>query len=405
MTRIALATVGTTGDVAPFAILAGQLAARGHDVTAVTWPVHRSVLAQAGVRVEVAGSHADAARIASVAADAAARGPMDQVAVLRDFHLADGEAHYRRLLELLAGHDIVVLHAIHALAHAAVLEIGARWATAVFDPVLLPTATAPPPGMPNLGPLNRLTWSMLDRMLARTGKPLDEVLARAGSHQHGLPLFRTRSPMLHMVACSPSIIRVPDDLPPSTRVTGAWLDRSTPEPMAPDLEAFLGDGAAPIVIAFGSMSGSTDDALGAAIEAMLDAGRRVVVQGNAGRSLTSPNLVHVGRVDHRALFPRASLVIHHGGAGTTHAACAAGVPSVVVPHVGDQRYWADRLQRLGVAPKPILARGLDGRALADGALAAAADPTLRAAAERLAASIGAENGVASAVAAIESAVR
>lgn len=404
MTRIALATVGTTGDVAPFAILARQLASRGHDVTAVTWPVHRSVLGQAGVRVEVAGSHADAARIASVAADAATRGAMDQVAILRDFHLADGEAHYRRLVELLAGHDIVVLHAIHSLAHAAVLEIGTRWATAVFDPVLLPTATAPPPGMPSLGPFNRLAWWMLDRMLARTGKPLDELLARAGSHQRDLPLFRARSPLLHMVACSPSIIRVPDDLAPSTRATGAWLDRSAPGPLPAELDAFLADGAPPIVVAFGSMSGAADEAVGTAIGAMLDAGRRVVVQGSAAGTLSSPNLVRIGAVDHRTLFPRASAVIHHGGAGTTHAACAAGVPSVVVSHVGDQRYWADRLHRLGVAPAELQARRLDAGALADAALAAATDQEMRAAAQRLAASIAAEDGVATAVAAIESAV-
>lgn len=118
--RIALATVGTTGDVRPFAILARALADRGHSVTAVSWPIHRAALAQPGVRVEVAGPHADPARIDAVAAEAAARGPMDQVAILRDFHLADGEAHARRLREILPGHDIVLLHGIHALAHAAV---------------------------------------------------------------------------------------------------------------------------------------------------------------------------------------------------------------------------------------------------------------------------------------------
>lgn len=88
--RIALATVGTTGDIRPFAILARRLVERGHEVTAICWPVHRAALGQPGVRVEVAGPHADPARIASVAADAAQRGPLEQVAVLRDFHLADG---------------------------------------------------------------------------------------------------------------------------------------------------------------------------------------------------------------------------------------------------------------------------------------------------------------------------
>ena len=66
--RIALATVGTTGDIAPFAILARSLVERHHDVTAITWPVHRAAFADSGARVEVAGTHADPARIASVAA-------------------------------------------------------------------------------------------------------------------------------------------------------------------------------------------------------------------------------------------------------------------------------------------------------------------------------------------------
>ena len=403
--RIALATVGTTGDVLPFAALARRLVERGHEVTAISWPVHRTVLAQPGVRVEVAGPHADPARIAAVAADAARRSPLDQVAVLRDFHLADGEAHHRRLRELLPGHDLVLLHGIHALGHAAVLDAGLRWASAVFDPVLLPTASAPPPGMPSLGPANRLLWSMLDRVLRRTGGPLDELLERAGSEQRGLPLFRARSPLLHLVACSPSIIRVPADLPPTTLVTGAWLEREAPAPLPDELETFLADGAPPIVVTFGSMSGSSDDELATAIEAMLDGGRRVVVQGARPRTGGSPNLLHVGPVDHRALFPRAALVVHHGGAGTTHAAVAAGVASLVVPHVGDQRYWAERLHRLGAAPAPIAIRGLDGARLAEAALAAAADPRLREAAGTLAAAMAQEDGVGSAAGLLERAAR
>ena len=400
--RIALATVGTAGDVRPFVALARALAERGHDITAVTWPVHLSAFDLPGVRVEAAGPHADAERIAAVAAEAAGQGPMEQVATLRDFHLADGEAHYRRLCDLLAGHDLVVLHGIHALAHAAVLDLGVPCATAVFDPVLLPTASAPPPGLPNLGPLNRLLWGVLDRSLAGAGRPLDALLERGGSRQRGLGLFRARSPRLHLVACSPSIIRVAPDLPPATRVTGAWLDRSAPPALPADLGVFVADGAAPIVVTFGSMDGAPALPVRDAINAMLEGGRRIVLQGHAPTS--SPNLATIGAVDHRALFPRASVVVHHGGAGTTHAACAAGVPSVVVPHVGDQRYWGDRLQRLGVAPAPQPAKDLRAGRLADAALATAVDPAMRLAATALAQRLAAEDGLGSAVAAIEEAV-
>ena len=256
--------------------------------------------------------------------------------------------------------------------------------------------------MPNLGPLNRLLWTVLDRALAGTGKPLDALLQRAGSRQRGLDLFRARSPRLHLVACSPSIIRVPPDLPPTTLVTGAWLDRSAPPPLPADLGAFIADGAGPVVITFGSMDGTPAQPLLDGLRAMLEAGRRVVLQGHS--TLSSPNLATVGAVDHRALLPHAAVVVHHGGAGTTHAACAAGVPSVVVPHVGDQRYWADRLHRLGVAPPPQVANALRADRLADATMATAADQAMRRRAQELARRLAAEDGLAGAVAAIEAAV-
>jgi sterol 3beta-glucosyltransferase len=401
--RIALATVGTLGDVAPFGVLARRLAERRHEVTAITWPVHRAALAQPGVRVEVAGPHADPARISAVAAETAERSPIEQVAVLRDFHLADGEAHYRRLRTLLAGHDLLVLHGIHVLAHAAVLDAGVRWATAVFDPVLVPTRKAPPPGMPNLGPFNGAAWWALDRVLARTGAPVDALLPRAGNAQRALPLFRARSPRLHLLACSPSIIEVRPDFPDGTVVTGGWLDREPPAPLQPHVTAFLGDGAAPIVVAFGSMAGAPAAEVDGAVRALLEAGRRVVAQGPVGIGISSPSLLRIGPMDHRPLFARAAAVVHHGGAGTTHAACAAGVPSVVVPHVGDQPYWGDRLHRIGVAPKALPVARLRAEPLAESALAAATDPRLRERARHLAAAMAGEDGLERAVAEIQSA--
>jgi UDP:flavonoid glycosyltransferase YjiC (YdhE family) len=399
--RIALATVGTTGDIAPFVLLAGRLVARGHEVTAISWPVHRAAFLEAGVRVEVAGPHADAARIAAVAADVAGRPPLQQVAILRDFHLADGEDHYRRLRTLLPGHDVVVVHGIHVLAHAAVLDAELAFATAVFDPVLLPTRSAPPPGLPPLGPLNRPAWWMLDRILARVGRPVDRVLARAGSAQRGLPLFRARSPRLHLLACSPAIIRVPTDLPAGTLVSGAWLDDRPVSALPSDVESFLTDGAAPIVIGFGSMAGAPEAAIDGAVQAILEGGRRVVVQGEIAAGVSSPSLIRVGAVDHRALFPRSALVVHHGGSGTTHAVVAAGVPSLVIPHVGDQPYWADRLRRLGVAPQPQPVRGLRANRLASAALAGAADPAMRRHAAELASRLENERGLDTAADAIE----
>lgn len=42
------------------------------------------------------------------------------------------------------------------------------------------------------------------------------------------------------------------------------------------------------------------------------------------------------------VLPRARIIIHHGGMGTTHHAVVHGVPQVIVPHAADQRVQARR---------------------------------------------------------------
>ena len=141
----------------------------------------------------------------------------------------------------------------------------------------------------------------------------------------------------------------------------------------------------------------------APIDRLLEAGRRVIVQGPVDAPDASPGLLRAGVVDHRALLPRAALAVHHGGAGTSHAVAAAGIPSVVVPHVGDQAYWADRLHKLGVAPRPIALERLDAQSLAEAVLAAAADQTMREKASGLAVRVGAEDGIGASLRLLEKA--
>ncbi len=43
------------------------------------------------------------------------------------------------------------------------------------------------------------------------------------------------------------------------------------------------------------------------------------------------------------VLPRAKLMIHHGGMGTTHFAVVHGLPQIVVPHAADQRVQARRI--------------------------------------------------------------
>jgi len=62
-------------------------------------------------------------------------------------------------------------------------------------------------------------------------------------------------------------------------------------------------------------------------------------------------VVH-GPMPHHKLFPRLAAV-HHGGAGNTATVLRSVAPQVLVPHMMDQLYYADRLATLGLAPAGI----------------------------------------------------
>lgn len=101
-----------------------------------------------------------------------------------------------------------------------------------------------------------------------------------------------------------------------------------------------------------------------------------------------------GNVPHDWLFAdgRVSAVVHHGGAGTTAAGLSHGVPTVIVPFFGDQKFWGQAVSRAGAGPPPIPYAELTAEKLAEGIRTALRKET-REAAEVLGKSIRSERGV------------
>jgi len=56
----------------------------------------------------------------------------------------------------------------------------------------------------------------------------------------------------------------------------------------------------------------------------------------------------IDSIDHSWLFPKIDAACHHGGAGTTGASLRAGIPTIIKPFFGDQAFWAERVESLGV---------------------------------------------------------
>ncbi|WP_246291586.1 nucleotide disphospho-sugar-binding domain-containing protein [Lentzea indica] len=66
-------------------------------------------------------------------------------------------------------------------------------------------------------------------------------------------------------------------------------------------------------------------------------------------------------MNQQALFRRVAAIVHHGGAGTTTTAAAAGTPQIVLPHMYDQYYWGNQIERLNVgrSAKSVTTETLD----------------------------------------------
>src|SRR5206468_5706426 len=82
-------------------------------------------------------------------------------------------------------------------------------------------------------------------------------------------------------------------------------------------------------------------------------GRRAVLligdRRNLPDKLLTPQLIAVDYAPYQSLLPRACLMVHHGGIGTTSEGLRAGIPTLIVPFAFDQSDNAAHAARLGAS--------------------------------------------------------
>lgn len=392
-------TYGTEGDTRPLAMLCHGLQAAGHEVMLLAEGGTLGSARALGVpHAALEGDiHDEVVALVSRGNDtlAASRG----LARMARQHVP---AWMRQADAAAAGCDAVLAGGLAAFVGMSVAEHHGLPVIGTGMIPLTPTRGFASPFLPRLplpGGLNRLSYRLVNQAVWRTFRdPINQARHTLGMPaQPGLP---GELPMLYGI--SPSLLPAPADWPADHRVCGQWRAPDTPWQPPADLQAFLDAGPPPVYLGFGSMTGfDREHVLGALLQAL--APRRVLLFPGWSGLPAAPLPAHVfvlGPTPHEALFPRCALIIHHGGSGTTHSACRAGVPSLVMPFAADQFFWAARLQDLGVAPAALSHKRLAPATLAR-AIGFAEQTATRARAAQLGRAMAREDGVAVAVGLIE----
>lgn len=273
---------------------------------------------------------------------------------------------------------------------------------------LLPTKAFAAPSWPiqrDLGGLhNYLSGIVMFQVVQLWYRPfVNEFRGRLGLPSYTAARFYRKfrsTPMLG--AYSPSIIPPPADWPGGVHVNGYFfLDTPTGWQPSAELQAFLDAGDPPVYIGFGSMAGRDPEQLARLVsEALAESGQRgLLLTGWGGlRAGSVPeNVFTVDSAPHSWLFPRMAALVHHGGAGTTAEGLRAGVPTVIVPFVFDQTFWAARVKAAGLGPDPIPLKKLTAGRLAHAIKIAVTDPGIRQRAKSCGEAIRAEDGTGNAV--------
>ena len=368
--KILMSTIGTRGDVQPLVALGVELQALGHSVILCVAPNFKEWVESFGFICYPIGP--DLKQFMNRPAPAKLTRPRPTKALRRQ--LAEGtiREQFRVLTEASNGCDLLVGGGALQLALRSIGEVRRiPYVYVAYCPASLPSPDHPPPKMLSHYPqwlpgvVNRRLWRSdargWNRLFRDTLNEERTKLGLAPVADVQRYVFTNRP----WVAADPVLAPPPQSSDMRMTCFGAWF-ATDDTPLPGLLEDFLAAGEPPVYLGFGSMR-APEQTGPMLVEAARRLGRRSILsQGWAGlgSSVLGDDCLVIGDVSHEKLFARVAAVVHHGGAGTTHATARAGRPHVIVPHNYDQFYWGHRVEKLGIGISTVRRERLRVEALA-----------------------------------------
>jgi rhamnosyltransferase subunit B len=377
--RIVLTTYGSLGDLHPYIALALELKRRGHHPVIATTPSFRDRVEPLGI-----GFHPTrpdfptpeenpewAKELTRRAMDARTGGEF----VTRELFANHVRDSYEDLTAAVRGADLLITHPITFAGPLVAQMTGIRWVSSILSPIIFFSAydTLIPPHLAGMAklfslmpvPLNRLMQFAARRMITSWFEPVESLRKELGLPYRGIPIFEGQHSQEMVIAMFSKVLAKPrPDWPPNTHVTGfCFYDKpeaSTERvPLQPELEEFLEKGQPPIIFTLGSSAvWDAGRFYHESVEAAVQLGERALLlighEGNRPEHLPD-TCAAFEYAPYGEVMPRAKLVVHQGGVGTTAQALRAGKPALFVPFSHDQPDNAWRVCQLGIAR--MLTRG------------------------------------------------
>jgi UDP:flavonoid glycosyltransferase YjiC (YdhE family) len=288
------------------------------------------------------------------------------IRVAREWLLPALRDTYEDTVAAIERADLLLSHPLAAYAaRLAAEKTGVPWVSTMlvplgffsaFDGTELPLPAALTLPLRWLGPRLRssVLWSgrRATRFLAKSWYQLRADLDLPPATD-GNPLADSHSPDLVLALFSTLLAHPQPDWPLQTVVTGFPVcPRAGGTGLPTELDRFLNDGPPPMVFTLGTaVESDAREFYETSLAAARSLGYRAVLVGaGAKRRITGErDAMPLDYAPYSELFPRAAVVIHHGGIGTTGLAMRSGRPMLVVPRAWDQPDNAARVARLGIA--------------------------------------------------------
>ena len=376
--HLVLATVGSRGDVQPLLALGQTLRQRGHRVLVAAPPNFAVWIQSLGFDFATLGQ--DMQQFLADHPDVLTGNVRRAAPLLKDYFADALPRQMHELLSICADADAIVWAGLAITAPSVAEQLGIPALGVLYSTCLVPSGLHPPPtvrwhGLPPW--VNRVLWWLHDRLASSmVGQPLNQARQQAG-----LAPVDLREHLLHgcdYAIAADEMLFPRDPAWPANLQRANFLFLDDPEPLSPDLDAWLQDGEPPVYLGFGSMGGPGTQRLeGLLLQALKASGRRCLIAAGwagLGHQSLPPGWRSVAAAPHAQLFSRVAVVVHHGGSGTTAQALRAGVPQVLLPLILDQYHHAHRLYRGGLIPKPVSMERISAAQLSQSIEAALAWP-------------------------------